>query len=92
MTKTTPRGPTPSLIGGTNGRPRLRSVKRKSYCYRCNDEIPSGQTCIEIPKLGTGYASGRPICCECFQLIVEKTAQDLEEVKALLPSKEFHSA
>jgi hypothetical protein len=84
MTKITPRGPTPSLIGGTNGRPRLRDVKKKSYCYRCNDEIASGQTCIEIPKLGTGYSRARPVCDECFCLILNKTSEDLDTIKALL--------
>jgi hypothetical protein len=87
MTKTTPRGPTPSLIGGTNGRPRLRDVKKKSHCYRCNDEIASGQTCIEIPKLGTGYRSAKPVCGECFGLILKKTFEDLESIKALLAVK-----
>jgi hypothetical protein len=83
MTKKTPRGPVPSLIGGTNGRPQRAQVKKKSYCYRCNDGILAGTSCIEIPKLGAGFTSKKRVCEACFQAILQKTTQDLEEVRAL---------
>jgi hypothetical protein len=83
MTKITPRGPTPSLIGSTNGRPRRAIVIRKSTCYRCHAELLAGQNCIEIPKLGGGYSTPKRVCSECFQGIIEKTCQDIDELKKL---------
>lgn len=83
MTKKTPKGPIPSLIGSTNGRPRRADVKRLSYCYRCNDDIVAGTTCIEIPKLGAGFASPKRVCSNCFDAILQKTSQDLDNLKAL---------
>jgi hypothetical protein len=83
MTKKTPRGPIPSLIGSTNGRPRRAEVKRKSYCYRCNDGILAGTSCVEIPKLGSGFATPKRICDTCFQAILQKTTQDLDELRVL---------
>ena len=68
MTKTKPRGPTPSLIGSTNGRPRRATVVKKSKCYRCNDELSAGYECIEIPKVGTGFSSARRVCDVCFRV------------------------
>ena len=84
MSKKKPRGKTPSLIGGANGRPRLADVKRRSSCYRCRDVIPSGSTCIEIPELGGAYASARRVCNECFALILDQTQSDLDAVRALI--------
>ncbi len=84
MTKTKPKGPTPSLIGSTNGRPRRVAVQRKSNCYRCHDDLPTGQDCIEIPKLGGGFSTAKRVCKACFHSIIEKTTQDLEELKALM--------
>jgi len=83
MTKTKPRGPTPSLIGGSNGRPRRASVVRKSSCQRCHAELLAGATCIEIPQLGGAYTNRRRICDACFQEIIKKTSDDLEEVKTI---------
>lgn len=83
MTKITPKGQTPSLIGGTNGRPKRVSISKLSHCYRCKDELPSGKTCIEIPKLGGAYSNARRVCDECFQGILQKTSVDLEKIKAL---------
>lgn len=84
MTKKTPRGPVPSLIGGSNGRPRRTEVKRSSHCYRCNDIINTGTSCIEIPKLGAGFASAKRVCNKCFQAIIDKTFKDLQEIQNLL--------
>lgn len=83
MTKKTPKGPTPSLIGGANGRPRRADVLRRCKCYRCEDDIASGSKCIEIPKLGTGFAGVKRCCDECYEKIIAKTASDLEELRAL---------
>jgi hypothetical protein len=83
MTRIKPRGPTPSLIGSTNGRPRRTDVRRKCECYRCKLPLVAGVTCIEIPKLGTGYASAKRVCEECFTDIIRKTTEDLEAIKQL---------
>jgi hypothetical protein len=83
MTKKKPKGKTPSLIGGSNGRPRRTDVQRLSHCYRCNDDIVAGTSCVEIPKLGAGFSGAKRVCGECYQLIIQKTAQDLEELQNL---------
>lgn len=83
MTKASPRGPTPSLIGGTNGRPKRVPVNRLSKCYRCSDDLVAGTQCIEIPKLGTAYSTSRRCCDACFALILTKTEADLGELKVM---------
>jgi hypothetical protein len=83
MTKTNPKGPTPSLIGGANGCPKRAAVKRHSTCYRCHDDLTMGMTCVEIPKLGQAYSTVRRVCDACFQLILRKTEDDLAELKKL---------
>jgi hypothetical protein len=45
--------------------------------------LPAGQACIEIPKLGAGYSTAKRVCDECFQGIIQKTSQDLDELRAL---------
>ena len=83
MKKTNPKGKTPSLIGGANGRPKRTAVKRLSKCYRCNDSLIMGTACVEIPKLGQAYSTARRVCDTCFQLILRKTEDDLAEIKNL---------
>ena len=83
MTKIKPRGPVPSLIGSTNGRPKRVDVLKKSECSRCHVTFEKGQTCVAIPQLGTGYSSDRRVCDECFQEIILKTTEDLEAAKAI---------
>lgn len=83
MTKKTPRGPVPSLIGGKNGRPKRVKVKKLSHCYRCHDDLVAGSPCVEIPQLGTGFASARRVCEDCYHAILMKTAEDLSALRAL---------
>lgn len=83
MSKKKPKGKTPSLIGGTNGRPRLAEIKKLSHCYRCNEDLLAGTTCVEIPELGTGYSSARRVCDECYGLILSQTSTDLEAARQL---------
>ena len=83
MKKITPKGPTPSLIGGTNGRPKRTPVLRLSKCYRCKSHLVMGTSCIEIPKLGQAYATSRRVCDACFQLILAKTESDMDSMKQL---------
>lgn len=83
MAKKTPRGPVPSLIGGANGRPEREKVGRLSKCYRCEETILAGLLCVAIPKLGSGFATKRRVCDECFQAILTKTTEDLEALRHL---------
>lgn len=83
MTKVTPKGRTPSLIGGTNGRPKRVLIQRLSECYRCHDGLVKGTHCIEIPILGGPYSSSKRMCDDCFQKMLMKTAEDLQEVMKL---------
>jgi hypothetical protein len=80
MSKAKPKGPTPSLIGGTNGRPKLVQIERRSECFRCHDSLLAGTKCVAIPKLGGAYSSDRRICNSCYKLVLAKTAEDLTEV------------
>lgn len=84
MSKRSPKGPVPSLIGGANGRPKLVLVQRVSKCWRCHEAIPSGRSCVAIPKLRGAYAAEKRVCDECFRRILEKTMADLEELAALV--------
>ena len=73
----------PSLIGGSNGRPKRVDVQRQSKCSRCHVPFMAGETCIEIPKVGGAYSSAKRVCDECFQDILKKTGEDFEEVREL---------
>lgn len=73
----------PSLIGSSNGRPKRVQVLKASACSRCHADFVAGQTCIAIPKLGSGYSTPKRVCELCFQQILEKTAADFDAVKAL---------
>ncbi len=81
MSKAKPRGPTPSLIGGTNGKPKRVKVGRRCECSRCHDTLLKGQGCVDIPKLGTGFATSRRVCEECFEGILDKTQSDLDALR-----------
>ena len=83
MSRRSPRGPVPSLIGGKSGRPKRATVLRKCECYRCHVSLEAGAVCIEIPRLGSGFSSRRRYCDECFRSILEKSQADLDEAKAL---------
>jgi hypothetical protein len=84
MSKAKPKGPTPSLIGGTNGRPKRTVVQRRSECFRCHADLLAGTECVAIPKLGGAYSTERRICDACFKLVLAKTAEDLAEVGKLV--------
>ena len=83
MNRRKPKGPVPSLIGGANGRPKRVAVQRQSECSRCHVAFTAGDTCIAIPKLGGAYSNAKRVCDECFQRILEKTAEDFEEIREL---------
>ena len=84
MNRTKPRGPVPSLIGSTNGRPKRVPIKNNGYnCSRCHAPFIAGQTCIAIPKLGAAHTNSKRVCDDCFKEILRKTCEDLEVVKAI---------
>jgi hypothetical protein len=83
MKRTKPRGPVPSLIGGTNGRPKRVTAGKKSECSRCHMGFVKGDICIEIPKLGSAFSSLRRVCDDCFEAIIKKTYEDLEAIKGI---------
>ena len=78
--KASPRGPVPSLIGGSNGKPERATAKRKSVCKRCGKEISNGQECIEIPDLNNVFSNRKRFCNDCFKKILEKTQKDLDKL------------
>ena len=82
MTKKTPKGRVPSLIGGANGRPVRMDVLRRSQCYRCSDDLLAGTSCIGIPHKGP-FANKRRVCDACYQAILKRSADDLEELRHL---------
>lgn len=79
-----PRGKTPSLIGGTNGKPKRASVIRRSECGRCGTNIPAGSECIVIPQNGGAFTRDKRFCDNCFKNILVKTEEDLVIATKLL--------
>lgn len=89
MSKKIPRGKTPSLIGGSNGRPSKVLIQRGCKCYRCNDHLKNGSYCIEIPQLGGSFTNQRRVCFNCFEKILQQTRTDLETLEEMLtPSRQ----
>jgi len=78
-----PRGKTPSLIGSTNGRPHTATVQRLCACVRCGQGLVAGTTCFEIPRLGR-FVKNRRHCRDCYDKILNKTQEDLAELRAIL--------
>lgn len=83
MSKVKRRGPVPSLIGGSNGRPKRIEVKGPSKCSRCEAALSKGQLCIAIPNLRSSFNNDVRYCDGCFQDVLRKTEEDLEELKKL---------
>lgn len=75
-----PRGPVPSLIGSTLGAPTLIVVKKQCNCKRCAAALKKDTKCYAIPQLGGSFANSRRYCSACFNLILEKTKSELEEL------------
>ena len=77
-----PKGRNPSLIGGSNGRPKRANVKRRGECSRCHCTLEAGTDCFEIPKVGGGggFTRQKRYCQECFKNILRTTAEDLNEM------------
>ena len=83
MTKNKPKGRTPSLISGSNGKPHKVDVKGRSLCARCKDSIEIGQKCFGIPKTNSRFRKVSRYCKECFDNILDKTQDDIDLLKKL---------
>ena len=81
--KPKPKGPVPSLIGSSNGKPKRVEVLRKSECRRCKKELFKGDNCVEIPKVGGAHTNQKRYCDECYKAILDKTEKDLNELKII---------
>ena len=73
-----PRGKIPSLIGSTLGAPRKTVPDGTSKCKRCEERIPKGTECYEIPQLGGSFSNYKRYCDPCFKSILERTKADLD--------------
>lgn len=76
-----PRGKTPSLIGGSLGRPKHAVAKKLCRCSRCKEEIRQHQRCYDVPQIGKSFSSTRRFCVDCFALVLAQTRQDLQELE-----------
>ncbi len=76
----TPRGKTPSLLSGSNGRPNQVDALRARKCSRCSASITKGDVCYEIPKTNAAFASNKTVCIACFKLILDQTRKELEAI------------
>ncbi|MGA2050837.1 MAG: hypothetical protein ABSG96_24335 [Terracidiphilus sp.] len=83
-----PKGKVPSLIGGTLGAPRKTVTDGTSKCKRCEEHIPKGTECYEIPQLGGSFSNYKRYCDQCFQSILERTKADLDALLAGYSQKE----
>ena len=75
------RGKIPSLISGSNGKPKLICASKKRTCKRCQSSINAGQKLFEYPKSGNGFSNMQPICLSCFKEIIDQTESDLSKIK-----------
>jgi hypothetical protein len=78
-----PKGKTPSLIGGSLGRPQQSTAGRASPCSRCDAEIVRGEKCFDVPRLAKPHSSTRRFCAACFGAVLEQTKADLAKLEAL---------
>lgn len=87
MIRKTPKGKTPSLISGKNGKPKLITVAKASSvtdCARCDHLFQTGDECFEIPQMGKAYAYAIRVCKDCFKSILSQTQSDLNELIKIL--------
>lgn len=79
----TPRGKTPSLIGGSLGRPKVATAKKRCDCSRCEASISRGEKCYDVPQPSKPFSSSRRFCETCFASVLAQTRADLLELEAL---------
>lgn len=77
------KGPTPSLISGTNGRPTREHAGKAFSCHHCESPFAKGAPYIAIPQRKGAHVHPLRVCDTCFKPILEKTAGDLELLRSL---------
>jgi len=77
------RGKCPSLISGSNGKPRIECAKGKRHCKRCGKDILKGENCSSIPN-PRKMNSRTTYCVDCYKEILRKSKVDLESLNAEL--------
>ncbi len=79
-----PKGKTPSLIGGSLGRPVHATAGKRCPCSRCKGYILKGSACFDVPQPSKTFNSPRRFCVECFASVLAETRTDLDALQALL--------
>lgn len=79
----TPKGKTPSLIGGSLGRPKEAVAGKRCECSRCHEAITKGTKCYDVPQPGTAFSNTRRFCAECYKKVLQQTTIDLTELKTI---------
>lgn len=79
----TRKGPPPSLISGTNGRPTREYAGKAFACHHCKMPFAKGDPYVSIPQRKGAHARLLRVCDTCFKPILEKTTADLEALKSL---------
>ena len=80
----TKRGPTPSLLSGSNGRPNTVFARKARPCSRCSRTIYKEEKCFEVPKIAGGFSNNKTYCRACFKEVLIKSREDLEAAESLL--------
>jgi hypothetical protein len=74
-----PKGKTPSLIGGGAGASKIVVALKKRTCRRCKSAIPANSNCIEVAIPGSfGH---KTYCIDCFMGILEQSREDLQRLE-----------
>jgi len=76
----TPRGKTPSLIGGGAGASKIVKSAGKRHCKRCGKSISANGQCVEVAVPGT--MGHKTYCIVCYQDIISQSKKDLAEIEA----------
>jgi hypothetical protein len=77
------KGPTVSLISGSNGRPTREHAGKAFSCHHCEASFAKGDPYVAIPQRKGARAHFLRVCDSCFKPILGKTATDLEALRSL---------
>jgi hypothetical protein len=70
-----------SLISAKNGKPKYVIALKLCKCSKCKTAITSSQKCVDVPIVKGAHANTRRYCLNCFRFVLEKTTQDIEQLK-----------
>ena len=79
-----PKGKTPSLIAMLTGKPAVHACGRATECDRCGDDVATGATCFQIPKIKNGFTTKPIFCLICTADIIAQTKIDLQALEVTL--------